>query len=140
MAAAEMETNVKIVLVTGSVMSGVGKGIISSSLGNLRFKTSKKSTFFAGVLLKAAGFRVSAIKIDPYINVDAGTFSPFEHGEVFVLDDGGEVDVDLGNYERFLQIKLSRDHSITTGKIMLQVIERERAGNYLGKVCIEDKI
>ncbi|VDM44680.1 unnamed protein product [Toxocara canis] len=109
---------VKMVLVTGGVISGVGKGIISSSLG---------------VLLKAHGYRVSAIKIDPYINIDAGTFSPFEHGEVFVLDDGGEVDLDLGNYERFLNVRLTRDNNITTGKIYQHVIERERRGDYLGK-------
>ncbi|VDO40281.1 unnamed protein product [Onchocerca flexuosa] len=109
---------VKMILVTGGVISGVGKGIISSSLG---------------VLLKAHGYRVSFIKIDPYINIDAGTFSPFEHGEVFVLDDGGEVDLDLGNYERFLNIRLTRDNNITTGKIYQQVIERERRGDYLGK-------
>ncbi|VDN60291.1 unnamed protein product [Dracunculus medinensis] len=109
---------VKMILVTGGVISGVGKGIISSSLG---------------VLLKAHGFHVSIIKIDPYINLDAGTFSPFEHGEVFVLDDGGEVDVDLGNYERFLNVRLTSDNSITTGKIYKHVIERERRGDYLGK-------
>ncbi|KAL3985596.1 CTP synthase [Acanthocheilonema viteae] len=109
---------VKMILVTGGVISGVGKGIISSSLG---------------VLLKAHGYRVSFIKIDPYINIDAGTFSPLEHGEVFVLDDGGEVDLDLGNYERFLNIRLTRDNNITTGKIYQQVIERERRGDYLGK-------
>ncbi|MFH4979834.1 hypothetical protein AB6A40_006543 [Gnathostoma spinigerum] len=106
-----------MILVTGGVISGVGKGIISSSIG---------------VLLKAHGYRVSAIKIDPYINIDAGTFSPFEHGEVFVLDDGGEVDLDLGNYERFLNVRLTRDNNITTGKIYQQVIERERRGDYLG--------
>ncbi|KAM3716213.1 CTP synthase [Dirofilaria immitis] len=113
-----MVVPVKMILVTGGVISGVGKGIISSSLG---------------VLLKAHGYRVSFIKIDPYINIDAGTFSPFEHGEVFVLDDGGEVDLDLGNYERFLNIRLTRDNNITTGKIYQQVIERERRGDYLGK-------
>ncbi|VDK18370.1 unnamed protein product, partial [Anisakis simplex] len=109
---------VKMILVTGGVISGVGKGIISSGLG---------------VLLRAHGYRVSAIKIDPYINIDAGTFSPYEHGEVFVLDDGGEVDLDLGNYERFLNIRLTRDNNITTGKIYQHVIERERRGDYLGK-------
>ena len=109
---------VKLILVTGSVISGVGKGVISSCLG---------------VLLKANGYRVSAIKIDPYLNVDAGTFSPFEHGEVFVLDDGGEVDLDLGNYERFLNVRLTRDNNITTGKIYSQVINMERQGKYLGK-------
>lgn len=108
----------KYVLVTGGVVSGLGKGVTASSIG---------------VLLKACGHRVTSIKIDPYINVDAGTMSPFEHGEVFVLDDGGEADLDLGNYERFLDISLSRDNNITTGKIYRSVIERERRGDYLGK-------
>ena len=83
--------------------------------------------------MTAMGFRVTAIKIDPYINIDASLFSPYEHGEVFVLDDGSEVDLDLGNYERFLDIKLHRDNNITTGKINQRVIERERRGDYLGK-------
>ena len=86
-----------------------------------------------GVLLKSAGLRVTSVKIDPYLNVDAGTMSPFEHGEVFVLDDGGEVDLDLGNYERFLDIALTRDNNITTGKVYAAVVERERRGDYLGK-------
>ena len=102
------------------MISGIGKGLTSSSVG---------------VLLKACGWRVSAIKIDPYINVDAGTMSPFEHGETFVLDDGGETDLDLGNYERFLSVNLTRDHNITTGKVYLEVIERERRGDYLGRTC-----
>ncbi|RDY03816.1 CTP synthase, partial [Mucuna pruriens] len=108
----------KYVLVTGGVVSGLGKGVTASSIG---------------VLLKACGFRVTSIKIDPYLNTDAGTMSPFEHGEVFVLDDGGEVDLDLGNYERFLDLKLTRDNNITTGKIYQSVIEKERKGDYLGK-------
>ncbi|KNA15859.1 hypothetical protein SOVF_094430 [Spinacia oleracea] len=108
----------KYVLVTGGVVSGLGKGVTASSIG---------------VLLKACGLRVTAIKIDPYLNTDAGTMSPFEHGEVFVLDDGGEVDLDLGNYERFLDIKLTRDNNITTGKIYQSVIDKERRGDYLGK-------
>jgi CTP synthase len=108
----------KYILVTGGVISGVGKGVISSSIGSL---------------LKCCGLRVTSIKIDPYINIDAGTFSPFEHGEVFVLDDGGEVDLDLGNYERFLDITLHRDNNITTGKIYQHVITKERRGDYLGK-------
>ncbi|CAI2352541.1 unnamed protein product [Caenorhabditis sp. 36 PRJEB53466] len=112
------EKRVKYILVTGGVISGVGKGIISSSLG---------------VLLKNNGYKVSAIKIDPYLNEDAGTFSPYEHGEVFVLDDGGEVDLDLGNYERFLDIRLTRDNNITTGKMFKHVMERERRGDYCGK-------
>jgi len=85
------------------------------------------------MLLRSLGFNVSSIKIDPYINIDAGTMSPFEHGEVFVLDDGGEVDLDLGNYERFLDTVLTRDNNITTGKIYNHVIEKERRGEYLGK-------
>ncbi|KAH9622683.1 hypothetical protein KSS87_020632 [Heliosperma pusillum] len=108
----------KYVLVTGGVVSGLGKGVTASSIG---------------VLLKACGLRVTSIKIDPYLNTDAGTMSPFEHGEVFVLDDGGEVDLDLGNYERFLDIKLTRDHNITTGKVYQHVIDKERRGDYLGK-------
>ncbi|KAI8807969.1 CTP synthase [Cladochytrium replicatum] len=108
----------KYVLVTGGVISGIGKGVIASS---------------TGLLLRASGLRVTAIKIDPYLNIDAGTLSPLDHGEVFVLDDGGEVDLDLGNYERFLDITLSRDNNITTGKIYRTVIEKEREGKYLGK-------
>jgi CTP synthase len=79
------------------------------------------------------GHKITVIKIDPYVNVDAGTMSPFEHGEVFVLEDGGEVDLDLGNYERFLNINLTKAHNITTGKVYLKVIEKERKGDYLGK-------
>nr|CAG4647826.1 EOG090X04HX [Moina brachiata]SVE92952.1 EOG090X04HX [Moina brachiata] len=108
----------KYILVTGGVISGIGKGVIASSIGTI---------------LKHCGLHVTSIKIDPYINIDAGTFSPFEHGEVFVLDDGGEVDLDLGNYERFLDVTLHRDNNITTGKIYQQVIECERKGDYLGK-------
>ena len=100
---------VKYVVVSGGVLSGIGKGVTASSLG---------------VLMKSMGLRVTAIKIDPYLNSDAGTMSPFEHGEVFVLDDGGEVDLDLGNYERFLDIQLGRDNNITTGKVYSSVIER----------------
>ncbi|XP_039055570.1 CTP synthase-like isoform X1 [Hibiscus syriacus] len=108
----------KYVLVTGGVVSGLGKGVTASSIG---------------LLLKSCGLRVTSIKIDPYLNTDAGTMSPFEHGEVFVLDDGGEVDLDLGNYERFLDITLTRDNNITTGKIYQSVLEKERKGEYLGK-------
>ncbi|KAK1393683.1 CTP synthase [Heracleum sosnowskyi] len=108
----------KYVLVTGGVVSGLGKGVTASSIG---------------LILKACGLRVTSIKIDPYLNTDAGTMSPFEHGEVFVLDDGGEVDLDLGNYERFLDIKLTRDNNITTGKIYQSVLDKERRGDYLGK-------
>merc|ERR1719498_908558 len=108
----------KWVLVSGGVVSGLGKGITASSIG---------------VLLKACGLTVSSIKIDPYLNIDAGVLSPFEHGEVYVLDDGGEVDLDLGNYERFLDLTLTSTHSVTSGKIYDQVIKRERTGHYLGK-------
>lgn len=108
----------KYILVTGGVISGIGKGIIASSIGTI---------------LKSCGLRVTAIKIDPYINIDAGTFSPYEHGEVFVLNDGGEVDLDLGNYERFLDINLFKDNNITTGKIYQHVINKERRGDFLGK-------
>ncbi|WVZ03799.1 hypothetical protein V8G54_024605, partial [Vigna mungo] len=114
----DSEKKMKYVLVTGGVVSGLGKGVTASSIG---------------VLLQACGFRVTSIKIDPYLNTDAGTMSPFEHGEVFVLDDGGEVDLDLGNYERFLDLKLTRDNNITTGKIYQSVIAKERRGDYLGK-------
>ena len=94
-----MRPVMKYVIVSGGVVSGLGKGVTASSLG---------------VLLKASGYRVTSIKIDPYLNIDAGTMSPFEHGEVFVLDDGGEADLDLGNYERFNDITLTRDNNITT--------------------------
>ena len=86
-----------------------------------------------GLLLKTMGLKVTSIKIDPYMNVDAGTMAPTEHGEVFVLDDGGEVDLDLGNYERYLNVTLTRENNITTGKIYQHVIERERRGDYLGR-------
>lgn len=99
-------------------MSGLGKGVTASSIG---------------LILKACGLRITSIKIDPYLNSDAGTMSPFEHGEVYVLDDGGEVDLDLGNYERFLNLTLTRDNNITTGKIYQSVIEKERRGDYLGQ-------
>ena len=108
----------KYVIVTGGVLSGLGKGITASSIG---------------VLMKSVGMKVTSIKIDPYLNSDAGTMSPFEHGEVFVLDDGGEADLDLGNYERFLDVSLTRDHNLTTGKVYSAVIERERRGDYPGK-------
>ncbi|KAL2268263.1 hypothetical protein VTJ83DRAFT_3109 [Remersonia thermophila] len=108
----------RYVLVTGGVISGVGKGIIASS---------------TGLLLKTLGLRVSCIKIDPYVSVDAGLMAPAEHGECFVLTSGGEVDLDLGNYERYLSVRLTSDHNITTGKVYLRVIEKERRGDYLGK-------
>ncbi|MBI1969958.1 CTP synthase [Candidatus Woesearchaeota archaeon] len=112
---------VKYIVVTGGVLSGLGKGTITSAIGQL---------------LKAQGHNVTAIKIDPYINVDAGTMRPTEHGEVFVTYDGGETDQDLGNYERFLDIELSKRHSITTGQVYATVIEKERNLEYGGK-CVE---
>lgn len=108
----------KYIVVSGGVISGIGKGVIASS---------------TGLLLRTMGLRVTSIKIDPYMNIDAGTMAPTEHGEVFVLDDGGEVDLDLGNYERYLNVTLLRDNNITTGKIYREVIEKERRGDYLGK-------
>ncbi|RLF89969.1 CTP synthetase [Thermococci archaeon] len=107
----------KFIFVTGGVVSGLGKGITSASLG---------------LLMKSRGFRTTNIKIDPYLNYDAGTMNPYQHGEVFVLDDGGEVDLDLGNYERFLDTSLTFEHNITTGKVYSSVIEKERRGDYLG--------
>jgi len=108
---------VKYVFVTGGVMSGLGKGITTASIGRI---------------LKNRGFGVTAVKIDPYLNIDAGTMNPAQHGEVFVLADGSEVDLDLGNYERFLDIDLGARHNITTGKVYRTVIEKERQGDYLG--------
>ena len=111
----------KYVFVTGGVLSSVGKGIVTASIGKL---------------LQARGYSVTAVKIDPYLNVDAGTMNPYMHGEVFVTDDGGETDLDLGHYERFLHINLSKYNNITTGQIYLKVIERERKGEYLGR-CVQ---
>ncbi|MBS1262886.1 MAG: CTP synthase [Methanonatronarchaeales archaeon] len=108
----------KYVFVTGGVMSGLGKGVTAASIGRI---------------LKSHGLDVTAVKVDPYLNIDPGTMSPYQHGEVYVLKDGSEVDLDLGNYERFLNVELTGDHNITTGKVYRSVIERERAGDYLGK-------
>ena len=107
----------KFVFVTGGVVSSLGKGITAASLG---------------VLLKRRGFRVSIMKLDPYINVDAGTMNPFQHGEVFVTEDGAETDLDLGHYERFIDESLCSDNSVTTGSIYSSVIAKERQGRYLG--------
>lgn len=108
----------KYIFVIGGVVSGLGKGIVASSLG---------------MLLKASGFRVNMVKIDPYLNVDAGTMRPQEHGETFVTEDGGEIDQDLGNYERFLNQNFSKDNNITSGKIYKKIIEDERAFKYEGR-------
>lgn len=110
--------NTKYVFVTGGVVSGLGKGITAASLGRL---------------LKNRGYKVTIQKFDPYINVDPGTMSPYEHGEVFVTDDGAETDLDLGHYERFIDENLTKNSSITMGKVYSNVIEKERRGDYLGK-------
>jgi CTP synthase len=107
----------KYILVTGGVVSGLGKGITAASLGRL---------------LKNRGYKVTIQKFDPYINVDPGTMSPYQHGEVFVTDDGAETDLDLGHYERFIDENLSVDNNVTTGKIYWSVISKERRGDYLG--------
>lgn len=112
---------VKFVFVSGGVLSSVGKGIVTSSIGKM---------------LQVRGFKVTAIKIDPYVNVDAGTMNPYMHGEVFVTDDGGETDLDLGWYERFLDLNLSKENNITTGMVYQAVIEKERRGNFLGR-CVQ---
>ncbi|MBU2578843.1 CTP synthase [Patescibacteria group bacterium] len=111
----------KYIFIVGGVMSGIGKGVATASIGSI---------------LKSKGFKITAIKIDPYINVDAGTMNPIEHGEVFVTNDGAECDQDLGNYERFLDQDLITDNYITTGKIYQAVIEKERNLEYKGK-CVE---
>jgi CTP synthase len=108
----------KLIFVTGGVCSSLGKGIAASSIG---------------ALMEARGFNVRMVKIDPYLNVDAGTMSPYQHGEVYVTDDGAETDLDLGNYGRFTRAPLSRVNSITTGQVYKAVIERERAGDFLGR-------
>jgi CTP synthase len=108
----------KYIFVTGGVVSSLGKGLASASIGSL---------------LEARGFRVTLQKMDPYINVDAGTMSPYQHGEVFVTDDGGETDLDLGHYERFTSVRVTRRHNVTTGKVYFSVIQQERRGDYLGR-------
>ncbi len=108
----------KYIFVTGGVVSSLGKGLAAASIG---------------CLLEARGVRVNLMKFDPYLNVDPGTMSPFQHGEVFVTDDGAETDLDLGHYERFTHAKLTRDNNLTTGRIYEQIITKERRGDYLGK-------
>src|SRR5881398_3177339 len=107
----------KYVFVTGGVTSSLGKGITAASIGRL---------------LKARGLHVSILKLDPYINIDPGTMSPYQHGEVFVTDDGAETDLDLGHYERFIDENLSQASNVTTGRIYAAVIAKERRGDYLG--------
>ncbi|MDG6223857.1 MAG: CTP synthase [Candidatus Bathyarchaeota archaeon] len=112
---------VKYIFVTGGVLSSVGKGIVTSSIGKM---------------LQVRGINVTVIKVDPYVNVDAGTMNPYIHGEVFVTEDGGETDLDLGGYERFLDANMPKDNNITTGQIYQTVIDRERRGDFLGK-CVQ---
>ena len=113
-----IRVDTKYVFVTGGVVSSLGKGITTSSVG---------------ALLRARGYRVTAVKIDPYINVDAGTMRPYEHGEVFVTHDGAETDLDIGTYERFLDVDLERRNNVTTGQVYLTVIQHERQGTYLSQ-------
>ena len=113
--------NVKYVFVSGGVCSSLGKGIAASSIGTL---------------LESRGYKIQMVKVDPYINIDAGTMSPFQHGEVYVTDDGAETELDLGNYERFTNASISKRNSVTTGQVYQEVIERERRGDYLGK-CVQ---
>ncbi|MCA1732731.1 MAG: CTP synthetase, partial [Acidobacteria bacterium] len=108
----------KFIFVTGGVVSSLGKGIAAASIG---------------ALLEARGFKVTLQKFDPYVNVDPGTMSPFQHGEVFVTDDGAETDLDLGHYERFVSVRTGKKNNFTTGRIYQKVIEKERRGDYLGK-------
>ena len=110
--------NTKYIFVLGGVMSGLGKGIAASSIG---------------YLLKQAGVKVNIMKLDPYLNVDPGTMNPYQHGEVFVLDDGSETDLDLGHYERFIDVNMTKDNNATSGQIYSKVLERERKGGYLGE-------
>ena len=113
-----MAKETKYIFITGGVLSSLGKGIAAASIATL---------------LKNSSLKVSVLKADPYINVDPGTMSPLEHGEVFVTDDGAETDLDLGHYERFLDESLSQDNNFTTGTVYSSVIEKERRGDYLGK-------
>jgi CTP synthase len=112
-----MVYNTKFIFVTGGVLSSLGKGLASAAIG---------------ALLESRGLSVTLQKLDPYINVDPGTMNPFQHGEVFVTDDGAETDLDLGHYERFTHAKLGQDNNFTTGKIYHSVITKERRGEYLG--------
>ena len=111
----------KFIFVTGGVMSGLGKGVVSSSISKL---------------LQLSNQKVSCVKIDPYLNYDAGTMNPIAHGEVFVTEDGGECDMDMGNYERFLNQNIPKSHNITTAQIYSSVIDAERKGEYLG-ACVQ---
>ena len=108
----------KYIVVAGGVMSGVGKGVTTASIARI---------------LQEYGYKVTAIKIDPYINYDAGTLRPTEHGEVWVTDDGGEIDQDLGTYERFLNVDIPKENNVTSGQVYKTIIDKERKGKFLGE-------
>ena len=108
----------KYIFVTGGVVSSLGKGIASASIGSI---------------IEGSGLNVNFIKLDPYLNMDPGTMNPFEHGEVFVTDDGNETDLDLGHYERFVNVRMSKHNNMTSGKIFNNVLKKERQGKYLGQ-------
>ncbi|HNV04374.1 MAG TPA: hypothetical protein PKH99_13755, partial [Vicinamibacterales bacterium] len=112
------QNRVKYIFVTGGVASSLGKGLAAASIGSL---------------LEGHGYRVTLQKLDPYINVDPGTLSPYQHGEVYVTDDGAETDLDLGHYERFTNARMTRNHNWTAGRVYLSVIQKERRGDYLGR-------
>src|SRR5271155_1654304 len=107
----------RYIFITGGVVSSLGKGVASASLA---------------AILEARGLKVNLMKLDPYINVDPGTMNPFQHGEVFVTEDGAETDLDLGHYERFVRVKMTKHNNFTTGRIYANVIRKERKGDYLG--------
>ena len=107
----------RFIFVTGGVVSSLGKGIAAASLG---------------ALLESRGLKITVLKLDPYLNVDPGTMSPFQHGEVFVTEDGAETDLDLGHYERFLSSRMTRDNNFTAGQVYETILRRERRGDYLG--------
>src|SRR5438067_6906882 len=115
--ASVMSKRTKFVFVTGGVVSSIGKGLGAASIG---------------ALMEARGLRVTHMKLDPYINVDPGTMSPYQHGEVYVTDDGAETDLDLGHYERFTSCRMTRSNNVTTGRVYEAVISKERRGEYLG--------
>src|SRR6476620_4681588 len=115
--AEQSDNSSKYIFVTGGVLSGLGKGVTVASIGRI---------------LKARGISVAAMKLDPYLNVDPGTMNPYQHGECFVTEDGAETDLDLGHYERFIDVNLSRDSNVTTGQVYSSVISNERRGDYLG--------
>ena len=111
---------IKMIFVTGGVVSSIGKGLAAASLGTL---------------MENRGLNITLMKLDPYINVDPGTMSPFQHGEVFVTDDGAETDLDLGHYERFTTARMSKNNNLTTGRVYDRVITKERRGEYLARPC-----